>query len=61
MLVLAHTGKEDALRSARLVIGRLTAAGITVRVTDAEAPALACAGVTVRARRPRRRARARSW
>ena len=47
MLVLAHTGKEDAVRSARLVIERLTAAGVTVRVTDAEAPDLACAGATV--------------
>ncbi len=47
MLVLAHTGKENALRSARLVIDRLTAAGIAVRVTAAEAPALSCSGVTV--------------
>ena len=29
MLVLAHTGRENALRSARLVISRLAAAGIT--------------------------------
>src|SRR6516225_4163142 len=47
MLVLAHTGKEGALRSARLVIDRLTAAGIEVRITDAEAPELSCPGVTV--------------
>ncbi len=47
MLVLAHTGKEGALRSARLVIGRLAAAGIAVRVIDAEAPALSCPGVSV--------------
>jgi NAD+ kinase len=45
MLVLAHTGKEDALHSARLVIDRLTAAGVAVRVTDPEAAALSCAGV----------------
>jgi NAD+ kinase len=45
MLVLAHTGRENALRSARLVIERLTAAGIAVRVTEAEAPALSCPGV----------------
>ena len=47
MLVLAHTGKVGALRSARLVIDRLTAAGIEVRITDAEAPDLSCPGVTV--------------
>jgi NAD+ kinase len=47
MLVLAHTGKENALRSARLVIDRLIAAGVTVRVTEAEAPALDCAGAAV--------------
>ncbi len=33
MLVLAHTGKENARRSARLVVDRLTAAGVAVRVT----------------------------
>lgn len=43
VLVLAHTGREDAVRSARLVIGRLTAAGLTVRVTESEAPDLGCA------------------
>ncbi len=47
MLVLAHTGRQDALRSARQVISRLTAGGIAVRVTDAEAPALACEGAAV--------------
>jgi NAD+ kinase len=47
MLVLAHTGKVGALRSARLVIDRLTAAGIEVRITDAEAPELSCPAVTV--------------
>jgi NAD+ kinase len=46
MLVLAHSGKQDALRSARLVIGRLAAAGIEVRVIEEEAPALASAGAT---------------
>jgi NAD+ kinase len=46
MLVLAHTGKENALRSARFVIERLIAAGVTVRVTEDEAPDLRCAGVT---------------
>src|SRR5580692_2841189 len=46
MLVLAHTGKENALRSARFVIERLIAAGVAVRVTEDEAPDLRCAGVT---------------
>jgi NAD+ kinase len=47
MLVLAHTGRESARRSARQVIERLTEAGVAARVTDAEAPALECAGATV--------------
>ena len=47
MLVLAHTGRESARRSARQVIERLAAAGVAVRVTDAEVPALECASATV--------------
>jgi len=47
MLVLAHTGKASALRSARLIIERLVAAGVAVRITEDEAPTLACAGATV--------------
>jgi NAD+ kinase len=47
MLVLAHTGRESARRSATEVIERLTAAGVTVRVTEDEMPALGCAGATV--------------
>jgi len=47
MLVMAHTGRKAALDSARLVIGRLCGAGITVRVTDQEAEAFACPGMTV--------------
>jgi NAD+ kinase len=47
MLVVAHTGKESARRSATQVIERLTAAGVAVRVTEAEVPALDCVGVTV--------------
>jgi NAD+ kinase len=47
MLVLAHTGRESARRSARQVIERLTAAGVAVRVTEAEAPDLECVGATV--------------
>ena len=37
VLVTAHTGREAAVDSARLVIDRLVAAGLNVRVLDAEA------------------------
>jgi NAD+ kinase len=47
MLVLAHTGRENALSSARQTINQLTAAGVAVRVTEEEAPALACSGANV--------------
>jgi NAD+ kinase len=47
MLVLAHTARENARRSARLVLDRLTEAGIAVRVTEAEADALGRAGAAV--------------
>jgi NAD+ kinase len=47
MLVMVHTGRKQALDSARLVIDRLSAAGITTRVTDPEADAIACPGMTV--------------
>src|SRR5262245_43921604 len=36
MLVTAHTGRADAVRSARLVTQRLTAAGIAVRTLTGE-------------------------
>ena len=52
MFVLAHTGKENAVRSARFVIERLIAAGVTVRVTEDEAPDLRCAGVIAVPGRP---------
>ncbi len=52
MLVLAHTGRESARRSARQVIERLTAAGVAVRVTEAEVPDLECADATVVAAGP---------
>ena len=52
MLVLAHTGRDRALHSARMVVERLTAAGVAVRVTDAEASALGCDGVTAVAAGP---------
>lgn len=42
MLVLAHSAKEDAVRSARQAIGQLAKAGITVRVLDTEAAELGC-------------------
>jgi NAD+ kinase len=47
MLVLANPGKENALRSARRVIERLIAAGVAVRITESDAPALRCSGVSV--------------
>ncbi|MCL2581591.1 MAG: NAD kinase [Streptosporangiales bacterium] len=47
MLVLAPTGREDAVRSARLVAGRLMAEGIEVRVIDEDAPDLHCTGATL--------------
>jgi NAD+ kinase len=36
VLVMAHTGREDALRSARLVVARLAAADIAVRTLAGE-------------------------
>ena len=47
MLVVAHTGRESARHSAQRVIERLAAAGVAVRVTQAEVPALECFGATV--------------
>jgi NAD+ kinase len=47
MLVMVHAGRKQALDSARRVIDRLCAAGITARVIDAEADAIACPGMTV--------------
>ena len=46
MLVIAHTGRPAAVRTAHGVIGRLAAAGIGVRVLAAEAAQLAAPGVT---------------
>src|SRR5579875_1624174 len=45
-LVVAHTGRKDSLRSARLVVGRLIDAGMAVRVLRPEAVDIACTGVT---------------
>ncbi|MEU4574171.1 NAD kinase [Nonomuraea sp. ATR24] len=47
VLVTAHTGREAAVESARLVIGRLVAAGLSVRVLDGEAADIGCGGVDV--------------
>ena len=47
VLVLAHTGRPAAVRNARLVVDRLTAAGINVRVLAPEATDLQCAGADV--------------
>ena len=47
MLVVAHTGRESARRSATRVIERLAAADVAVRVTEAEVPALECVDATV--------------
>jgi NAD+ kinase len=47
MLVVAHVGRAAALRSARLVVDRLTAAGIAVRILEPEAADLRCAGADV--------------
>jgi NAD+ kinase len=47
VLVVAHTGRPAAVRNARLVADRLTAAGINVRVLAPEAADLQCAGADV--------------
>ena len=44
MLLVVHTGREDAIRSARLVAKRLAAAGVAVRALAPEAADLDCAG-----------------
>ncbi|GAA2452098.1 NAD kinase [Actinomadura vinacea] len=48
VLVVTHTGRREAVRSAQLVIERLSAAGISVRVLEGEAEAIGCSGVDVR-------------
>jgi NAD+ kinase len=47
VLVVAHTGRPEAVRSAQLVIQRLTEAGIEVRVLEDEAKDIGCSGVEV--------------
>jgi NAD+ kinase len=47
VLVVTHTGRSGAVRSANLVIEQLAAAGIAVRVLDEEAPELDCTGADI--------------
>lgn len=47
VLVMAHTGRAAATGSARLVVGMLLAAGISVRIVDTEADELRCPGAEV--------------
>jgi NAD+ kinase len=47
VLVVTHTGRPGAVRSAQLVLSRLSEAGISARVLDSEAEDLHCAGVDV--------------
>jgi NAD+ kinase len=49
VLIVAHTGREAAVRSARFVVDRLAAAGLTVRVLPAEAADLGCPAASVAA------------
>jgi NAD+ kinase len=47
VLVVTHTGRAGAVRSANLVIERLADAGIAVRVLDEEAAELDCTGADI--------------
>jgi NAD+ kinase len=47
VLIVTHTGRPGAVRSAQLVLSRLNDAGIAARVLDSEAEDLRCAGVDV--------------
>lgn len=47
VLIVTHTGRPGAVRSAQLVLSRLEEAGIAARVLDSEAEDLSCAGVDV--------------
>ena len=47
VLVVAHTGRKEALRSARQAVEMLTRAEMVVRVLASEADDLGCAGVDV--------------
>ena len=47
MLLIVHTGRPDAVRTAQAVAERLSSAGVIVRVLKSEADDLACLDVTV--------------
>ncbi|POM22366.1 Inorganic polyphosphate/ATP-NAD kinase [Actinomadura rubteroloni] len=47
VLIVAHTGRPEAVRSAHLVIDRLAGAGIAVRILEDEAADIGCADVEV--------------
>ena len=47
VLLVVHTGRQQALTSARFVVEKLTAAGLTVRVLSPEASDLRCAAEEV--------------
>ena len=51
-LVVAHTGRKDSLQSARLLVERLIAAGLNVRVLEPEATDIASTGVEKVSRGP---------
>ncbi len=46
MLLVAHTGRAAALRIARALVGKLTDAGISVRVLEPEQSAIGCTTTT---------------
>jgi NAD+ kinase len=52
MLLVAHTGRPAAIRVARVLVGKLTAAGIAVRVLEPEAADLNCSAASVVATSP---------
>jgi NAD+ kinase len=52
VLLVTHTGRRAALRSAQLVVAWLTAAGLSVRVLESEAAKLCLEGITVVASDP---------
>jgi len=47
MLLVAHTGRADALRVSRVLVSRLAAVGIGVRVLEPEAAELSCPAADV--------------
>lgn len=47
VLVVVHVGRPAALRNARLVVERLSAAGLEVRILEPEAGELQCVGAAV--------------